>query len=455
MKYSGVLILLTLTFIGASKIKKASKSDDVSRTNYTSDDKKQLDTQTKAKDSTIHPTSGNSKEIIKETTGGPSEDLAEKDTTNTTNGAVGSFATVDELAINDTTIKSEATHANPKKVTKTPKQDTEATTAQNKSTVYAGTSSITGNAKNLASHKNRHLVNRKRCGRPVQFISKIAAGEITTIKDFPWLALLAILKKTPNGKLDFMDEDPHYRCGGSLISDKWVLTAGHCIVLKHTAIIVDGIRSKFGATSKDQKTRYVEIDSEKIILHEKYAAEVEDPYQPPDMDIGLIKLKRGMTDFGKELEDKDYVNTVCLPFDYVDEKSWAGKNLVVAGWGFLSQDSPLDTTIADVLQKFNVNRMSNQKCRAAYENSQRIAITKHSKNLCAVGVEGSTYGYLQDSCNGDSGGPLMLEQYYYQRKNFTIVGLVSWGKSTCGTKNIPRIYVDVSFFLEWILNKID
>ena len=83
----------------------------VSRTNYTSDDKKQLDTQTKSKDSTIYSTSGNSKEIIKETTGGPSEDLAEKNTEDTTNGAVGSFATVDELAINDTTIKSEAVRA--------------------------------------------------------------------------------------------------------------------------------------------------------------------------------------------------------------------------------------------------------------------------------------------------------------------------------------------------------
>ena len=37
-------------------------------------------------------------------------------------------------------------------------------------------------------------------------------------------------------------------------------------------------------------------------------------------------------------KDIDYVNTVCLPFDYVDEKSWAGKSLVVAGWGFLSKD---------------------------------------------------------------------------------------------------------------------
>ena len=39
---------------------------------------------------------------------------------------------------------------------------------------------------------------------------------------------------------------------------------------------------------------------------------------------------------GKEVE---HVNTVCLPFDYVDEKSWAGKNLVVAGWGYVKQDA--------------------------------------------------------------------------------------------------------------------
>ena len=33
--------------------------------------------------------------------------------------------------------------------------------------------------------------------------------------------------------------------------------------------------------------------------------------------------------------------------------------------------------------------MPNQKCRAAHENSQRIAITKHSKNLCVGGEEGN------------------------------------------------------------------
>ena len=66
-----------------------------------------------------------------------------------------------------------------------------------------------------------------------------------------------------------------------------------------------------------------------------------------------------------------------------------------------------------------------------------------------------TFHKGKDSCGGDSGGPLMLTQERMGRKNHTIVGIVSWGKTTCGTKNAPGVYADVSFFLEWILNKID
>ena len=60
----------------------------------------------------------------------------------------------------------------------------------------------------------------------------------------------------------------------------------------------------------------------------------------------------------------------------------------------------------------------------------------------------------QGICIGDSGGPLMLEQNRKGRKNHTLVGIVSWGISNC-VKNVPGVYADVSFFLEWILNKID
>ena len=60
----------------------------------------------------------------------------------------------------------------------------------------------------------------------------------------------------------------------------------------------------------------------------------------------------------------------------------------------------------------------------------------------------------EDICGGDSGGPLMLEQKSVGRKNYTLVGLVSWGTDECGLKDIPAVYTDVGYFLGWILNNI-
>ena len=76
------------------------------------------------------------------------------------------------------------------------------------------------------------------------FTSKIVGGESATIEEFPWLALLAMMQKMSNGEMEFMYENPRYTCGVSLIADEWVLTAGHCIVQKDTAVLVEGYNIK-------------------------------------------------------------------------------------------------------------------------------------------------------------------------------------------------------------------
>ena len=46
--------------------------------------------------------------------------------------------------------------------------------------------------------------------------------------------------------------------------------------------------------NRDQKAGFVEVDSEKMLYHKQYF-----PDPDIDYDIALIKLKRGISDFGK------------------------------------------------------------------------------------------------------------------------------------------------------------
>lgn len=68
------------------------------------------------------------------------------------------------------------------------------------------------------------LPDRKICGLEKD-ADRIVGGQQTELGEFPWLAALEY-KKISTG------ESKGIRCGGSLISSKFVLTAGHCIVMK-------------------------------------------------------------------------------------------------------------------------------------------------------------------------------------------------------------------------------
>jgi secreted trypsin-like serine protease len=66
--------------------------------------------------------------------------------------------------------------------------------------------------------------------------------------------------------------------------------------------------------------------------------------------------------------------------------------------------------------------------------------------ICAGSKNGT------DTCNGDSGGPLMFQKVFDDREVRNIlVGVVSFGVS-CGAGR--GIYTDVSSYMDWILETI-
>ena len=60
----------------------------------------------------------------------------------------------------------------------------------------------------------------------------------------------------------------------------------------------------------------------------------------------------------------------------------------------------------------------------------------------------------QDSCRGDSGGPMMITVYKNRKFPFYLIGIISYGNS-CGLPNMPGIYARVGHYTDWIKEMIE
>lgn len=178
-------------------------------------------------------------------------------------------------------------------------------------------------------------------------------------------------------------------CGGSIISEIWVVTAAHCH-LDEPIEVVAGEHDFSRETGREQRRNVVEFT-----VHENYDGSVG-----PD-DIAVVKMDN-------PLEFNKYVQPINLPEAHTYPKGRA----LLSGWGSISRRPGV---YPNILQKANLPIHPQSKCKELWEGSPYA-----DTNVCAGPLSGS-----QASCSGDSGGPLAQKS----DDVFTLVGVVSWGQS--------------------------
>ena len=234
-------------------------------------------------------------------------------------------------------------------------------------------------------------------------VLRIVGGTTVAIRDYPWQVFIR------SG--DFL-------CGGTIIADKWILTAAHCLFDDNDKRIPDdditftvGVNRPYSGTSegRDYNVKF-------SVIHENYdGLEFES-------DLALLRT----TDV---IEDEN-----ARPINLITEEEVnsgatdPGINAIITGWGLIDVD-PVEFPIG--LQKLEIPIVE--------KSVAEVVWGPLPDNMIMAGFLNNA----GDACSGDSGGPMIVKV----NDEYKLAGIISWGSSGC---NSIGGYTRISSFLEWI-----
>ncbi|XP_064292592.1 transmembrane protease serine 9-like [Plodia interpunctella] len=278
-------------------------------------------------------------------------------------------------------------------------------------------------ARDLSNHRAWGLLHQFECGDSAA--DRIIGGANASLGQFPWIARLAY--SYPDSSIDWL-------CGGAIVTDRYVLTAAHCIgtpedehKLEYVRLGEHDVRTDPDCVLDVCAPKVQDVKVKRTIIHPQF--------NNPEFhnDLAIIELE-------KPVKLNNYVAPICLPSTPEQTSTLKlGEMVTVAGWG---KTNITTQERAKILQTVKIPVLEKKKC-----STFGASFTMGDNEICA-GAQ-----LNKDACAGDSGGPLMKTFDTVEGPKNFLIGVVSFGPVLCGSVN-PGVYTNLAQFMGWILDTI-
>ncbi|XP_067391393.1 serine protease 33-like [Emydura macquarii macquarii] len=251
------------------------------------------------------------------------------------------------------------------------------------------------------------------CGQPV-ISPRIVGGSDAKNGSWPW-------------QVSILEGSIHI-CGGSLITESWVLSAAHCFNKSKSDYSVNLGEYQLLNPSGN----VISFPIKEIHPHPNYTD------IGSSGDIALVELETPVT-----------FNTVILPVSLPASSVEfpTGMECWVTGWGNTQYDESL--AAPKTLQEVQVPLIDRDACNSLFHTG---SYTDDPQETDPIKEDMICAGYPQggkDACQGDSGGPLVCEWDGV----WLLAGVVSWGVE-CALPDRPGVYTLLPPYADWIQSYI-
>ncbi|CAF1367314.1 unnamed protein product [Adineta steineri] len=233
-----------------------------------------------------------------------------------------------------------------------------------------------------------------------------------------------------------------WMCGGTLINHRTILTAAHCVkkagdTFDYRTFVFPIVWNQYYSNIESTLEVSVSLHDRRQEVERRIVKVLQVIVHPSYNkrhllnDIAILKLE----DY---LQPSATIQFACLPHSLLEVNTTG----MVVGFG---DTYPGANQGSLILKQVNLTIYPNDFCT----NVSPSTIKNWDTQICCGDLNGE-----RDTCQGDSGGGLYIQQNLSNIFHYTVNGIVSYGEQ-CASPMKPGIYTRISNYIDWIQENSD